>query len=384
MSNNKSTTIRDYLFDLGKIVDGALASDNEKVIAYCEHLRDKLIKDQEPQAARRIDQILRKRKGKSLSLAQTSANGGAIPVDSESRIPTADVEMFEPEDIKLILSPINESLVREFVDFFRAADRLVANGVGITASMIAYGPPGCGKTHLAKYLSSTLQLPLITARADALISSYLGSTSKNIRMLFEHAASRPCILFLDEFDAIGKMRDDSHELGELKRVVISLLQNIDALGSDHVLLAATNHEHLLDPAIWRRFTYKLKLDLPNHDARIKMIEHFLGNFYGPDIAQILASITEGFSGSDIQQLIENAIRRSIVNGVDEIDFLALIKPVLAKHLGEDDSITTGSADKIRALNSLTRGRLNQTTLGTIFGISQARVSQILKERGKDV
>ena len=94
-----------------------------------------------------------------------------------------------------------------------------------------YGVPGCGKSTVAKYIAQQIGLPLVIARLDALVSSLLGSTSKNIRKVFDFADSRPCILFLDEFDAIAKARDDQHELGELKRVINSLLQNIDSLSS---------------------------------------------------------------------------------------------------------------------------------------------------------
>src|SRR4029077_10470965 len=107
-------------------------------------------------------------------------------------------------------------------------------------SLLIYGPPGCGKTQLARHVAEELHLPLLTARVDTIVSSYLGNTSKNIRSLFEHAMARPCVLFLDEFDAIAKLRDDQHELGELKRVVISLLQNIDALDSSITLIPATD------------------------------------------------------------------------------------------------------------------------------------------------
>ena len=111
---------------------------------------------------------------------------------------------------------------------------------------------------------------MYVARLDGLISSFLGSTSKNIRALFDFAAKTPCVLFLDEFDAIAKLRGDSQELGELKRVVNSFIQNLDTLGSQSIVIAATNHQELLDSAIWRRFSYRLALDFPAADLREKM------------------------------------------------------------------------------------------------------------------
>lgn len=125
-----------------------------------------------------------------------------------------------------------------------------------------YGPPGCGKTTVAQLISSITNLPLVTARLDGLVSSLLGSTAKNIRKVFDYASKRECILFLDEFDVIAKLRDDKNELGELKRVVNSLIQNIDEFSEDSILIAATNHHKLLDPAIWRRFNTILALEKP--------------------------------------------------------------------------------------------------------------------------
>ena len=106
------------------------------------------------------------------------------------------------------------------------------------------------------------KLPLATARLDGLISSLLGSTAKNIRKIFDYASKQECVLFLDEFDVIAKVRDDKNEMGELKRVVNSLLQNIDMFSPDSIIIAATNHHELLDPAVWRRFNKVLLIDKP--------------------------------------------------------------------------------------------------------------------------
>jgi SpoVK/Ycf46/Vps4 family AAA+-type ATPase len=126
-----------------------------------------------------------------------------------------------------------------------------------------------------------------------LISSYLGSTSKNIRSLLEYAQSEPCVLFLDEFDSIAKARDDRNEIGELKRVVVSLLQNIDNL-EDTILIAATNHVHLLDPAIGRRFHYKIELLPPEMTERKKIFLSLLRKFpFEDQEIDSLVSFSEG-------------------------------------------------------------------------------------------
>jgi len=155
-------------------------------------------------------------------------------------------------------------------------------------------------------------LDLYIARLDGLISSFLGSTAKNIRALFEFAGKTPCILFLDEFDAIAKVRGDTQELGELKRVVNSFIQNLDTLGTQSIVVAATNHEELLDAAIWRRFSYRLALSFPSPDQRGLMWAQFLGDvkFAAREI-NLLVDLSEGFSGSDIREVCLRLQRRRI-------------------------------------------------------------------------
>ena len=186
------------------------------------------------------------------------------------------------------------------------------------ASIIT-APNGCGKTTIAKYISQKVKLPLVVARFDALVSSLLGSTAKNIRKVFEYAEKRPCILFLDEFDAIAKARNDIHEMGELKRVINSLIQNIDNFPSQSVLIAATNHPELLDKAIWRRFNTVLEIGLPNAETIEKLLDVFIGDFPNSVLddnkkKRKVAQLLSGKSPSAIETIINNAKAQSILEG----------------------------------------------------------------------
>ena len=124
------------------------------------------------------------------------------------------------------------------------------------------GPPGNGKTTLAEAIANALSVPLVVVRYEAVIASFLGETAQRISQVFEHARSRHCVLFFDEFDSVGKERGDLHETGEIKRVVSSLLLQIDILPSYVVVITASNHPELLDRAVWRRFQVRLELSPP--------------------------------------------------------------------------------------------------------------------------
>lgn len=305
-----------YSIEIGKIVEGALKHDRVKVRNYAEKLIQQLESSGETITANKFKRILATTDENTLK-AMSSNEITKVPVDSESRAILADIFLPNENNIQVILSKRNEEQLNDFISGYRQADELNELGIGVPTSLLLYGPPGCGKTKAASYIAKEIGLPLVVARLDSLISSYLGTTAKNIRNLFEYAQRTPCVLFLDEFDAIAKARDDNNELGELKRVVNSLLQNIDNLNKDSLLLCATNHEELLDSAVWRRFDYKININLPDRKARKQLIQLFCEKKEIPDKEVVeFAIVTKELSGSSIEEIITKALRKSVLSKED--------------------------------------------------------------------
>ena len=160
----------------------------------------------------------------------------------------------------LILPPLCERACRELIEEQQRADLLRSHGLEPRHRVLLVGPPGNGKTSLAEAIAEALAVPFFVVRYDAIIGSFLGETAGRLRRVFDYARTTPCVLFFDEFDAVGKERGDEHETGEIKRVVTSLLMQVDELPGYTVIVAASNHAELLDRAVWRRF--QLRLDLP--------------------------------------------------------------------------------------------------------------------------
>lgn len=171
----------------------------------------------------------------------------------------------------LFLAKAIRNACEELIEEQGRAEVLRAHGLEPRHRVLLVGPPGNGKTSLAESLAFELALPLFAVRYDAVVTSYLGETAQRLRRLFDFVRTEPCVLFFDEFDAIGKERGDLHETGEIKRVVTTLLLQLDDLPSYCVLVAATNHSELLDRATWRRFEIKLELGRPTED---QMTEYF--------------------------------------------------------------------------------------------------------------
>ncbi|MDN4987360.1 ATP-binding protein [Bradyrhizobium arachidis] len=161
--------------------------------------------------------------------------------------------------------PVSQQ-VKQLIEEQHRADLLRAHGMQPRHRLLLSGPPGNGKTSIAEAVAEALAVPFFTVRYDALVGSFLGETNTRLARLFDYARTVPCVLFFDEFDSIGKERGDSHETGEIKRVVSFLLMQIDRLPSYVVTVAATNHAELLDRAVWRRFELRLAMPLPSHDA----------------------------------------------------------------------------------------------------------------------
>jgi AAA+ superfamily predicted ATPase len=178
----------------------------------------------------------------------------------------------------IILPPASRRAIDQLVEEQQRADLLRAHGVEPRHRILFVGPPGTGKTSLAEAVAEAVSVPLFVVRYEAMIGSYLGETAARLKRVFDYARMTPCVLFFDEFDAIGKERGDTHETGEIKRVVSSLLMQVDDLPSYTIVVAATNHPELLDRAAWRRFQIRLSLPLPTHKNLTAYIETFAARF----------------------------------------------------------------------------------------------------------
>ena len=223
--------------------------------------------------AERIDRAL-------TAPARPTGAGSFKPGNLRVRDGSGGIQRRHPERplASMFLPKAIRSACHELIEEQGRAQVLRAHGLEPRHRVLLVGPPGNGKTSLAESLAFELALPLFAVRYDAVVTSYLGETAQRLRRLFDYVRTEPCVLFFDEFDAIGKERGDLHETGEIKRVVTTLLLQLDDLPSYCVLVAATNHPELLDRATWRRFEIKLELGRPTGDQMTEYFAHRLREF----------------------------------------------------------------------------------------------------------
>ncbi|MCZ8076669.1 MAG: ATP-binding protein [Paucibacter sp.] len=306
----------EHFSEVLKILDGALKANASMAANYAGLLADKLERDGQRQQARLVRERLA-RAPAALAHAQDASAGGppGLPVDADSRLHTVDLSRPNTRDVHLQLPTAISTRANEFLQSIQHRDQLARVGAAMPNRMLLYGPPGTGKTQTARWLTAQLAVPLLTVRCDTLISSLLGQTSRNLRRVFEHAQQQPCVLFLDEFDALASARGNERDVGELQRIVIALLQNIDALPEDTILIASTNHEQLLDPAIWRRFPFRVPLPMPDLALRQQLWRQFLGELAPPKVDwAVLAERSAGASGALIEQVCLDAKRVAVLAG----------------------------------------------------------------------
>ena len=228
-----------------------------------------------------------------------------------------------------VVLPANQrKLLLQILQEHNENAKLAEHNLPVANRLLLCGPPGCGKTMTANAIAHELGLPMAYVRLDGLVSSYLGQTSVNLRKVFTSVGTMPIVLFLDEFDAIAKKRDDGNEMGELKRVVTALLQNFDNMPDNVFLIAATNHEHLLDPAIWRRFNYVINFGYPDDEQRAELIGRWLAEYrveHNLDIKKLTA-LTVDRSTAQIKELVISVAKRYVTTdkAVTMDDFIELL------------------------------------------------------------
>lgn len=239
-----------------------------------------------------------------------------LPVDLDSRLEL----LYREEHPELPVEPTWPSLIlselSQFISERTQEERLIARGIMPSRSLLLVGPPGVGKSLAARYLAVQLNRPLLTLDLAAVMSSFLGRTGNNIRAVLDYARNTSAILLLDEFDAIAKRRDDATDVGELKRLVTVLLQAIDDWPRAGILLAATNHPDLLDPAVWRRFDRVIEFPFPSADEISRAMTVMLKEDT-ETISRVtldtLAILFQGRSFADVKKAILRAQRESLIN-----------------------------------------------------------------------
>ena len=264
--------------------------------------------------ANKIEQLLKENPEQT---TYTSRNPSMHTINSINSIPKHLFEEKMPEKrLEQLLLPDNVvETCRAIIEEQIRADLLRSYGLEPRNKILLIGPPGNGKTSLAEAIAEALMVPLITVRYDTIIGAYLGETASRLSKLFEYASTRQCVLFFDEFDTIGKERGDQHETGEIKRVVSSLLLQIDDLPSHVTIIGATNHPELLDRAVWRRFQIRMNLPMPTRANISLWLEKFQQkhNINFEFSSETIAKKLLGSNYSEIEEFGLSILRKHVLS-----------------------------------------------------------------------
>jgi SpoVK/Ycf46/Vps4 family AAA+-type ATPase len=365
--------------DFVQVIRLALSEQSDDVRLFVARLVRKY-RNTNPELAEQLDLYLRTKAPRSSAPFRKAAPAAAspnqaMPVDDESRLSLLKVFKDPTGREQPLLSSEVEETLSQLIQERRQVERLASSGLEPTRSAIFVGRPGVGKTLTARWLASQLGVPLYVLDLATVMSSLLGRSGSNLRAALDFSKRSPCVLLLDEIDAIAKRRSDDTDVGELKRLVTVILQEVDEWPATGLLIAATNHPDLIDPALWRRFNLLVEFKLPDRPAIKTAIKQFLG----PDYALFgrwLDVLTFAFSGesfSDIERELQR-FRRSVALGTaSDAD---LVEDFIRSRV-----LTLDRKAKIELAVLLAKQtRLSQHMVSEITGVSRDTIRKYAVER----
>lgn len=237
------------------------------------------------------------------------------PKDRDSAMPLAEVTVPTTRLADLVL---DEDLHRELAELVNEIEQwpvLDRHGIPRRNRLLLHGPPGCGKTSIASALATELSRPLVTVRVESVVSSFLGETAANLRKVMEFASTGAFVVLFDEFDSLGKDREDPNDHGELRRVVNAVLQMIDTYRGPSLLVAATNHAGVIDEAMWRRFDEVLQVGPPTREQVEQVLLHLLGpSAIDPAVIAEVAGRLAGAPHAAATHVANSALRAAVLRG----------------------------------------------------------------------
>ncbi|WP_445368737.1 AAA family ATPase [Methylomonas sp. BW4-1] len=364
--------------DLAQLIRLALAEQTEDVRLFVARLVRKY-RNTDPELAEQMDLYLRTKAPRSNTtmrkVSQPALPTQTVPVDDESRLSLLKVFKDDRSREQPLLSLDLEETLSQLIQERRQTERLASMGLSPTRSAIFVGPPGVGKTLTARWLASQLGVPLYVLDLTAVMSSLLGRSGSNLRTALDFSKRGPCVLLLDEIDAIAKRRSDDADIGELKRLVTVILQEVDEWPATNLLLAATNHAELIDPALWRRFDLVINFKAPEMPAVKQAIKRFLGQDYAlfGRWIDILTFVFNGESFSDIErdlQRFRRAVALGTASDADLIEEFVKSRALVLERQGRIDL----------AVLLAKQTRLSQHTISDITGVSRDTIRKYTSEQ----
>ena len=359
---------------LPKIAEAGLNGDQRKLeIVLVRAIR--ALKGKSPEVSKQLGEMLAEQSSNPNGLRWKGS--GPPPVDPDEGFTLVRSESVEDAPSPALPLSLSKRIA-QFVSERKGAQQLLKEGFMPPGSILLTGAPGTGKTMLSRWIARELGLPFVALDLSTSISSFLGKTGFNLRRTLDYARSRPCVLLLDEFDAIAKRRDDDSEVGELKRIVNVLLKELEEWPLHSVLVAATNHPELLDRAIARRFDLVIELPLPAEQERFEILMR-AGRQFSDEVPvallKALATTLEGANGSEIDSLMKAAVRQHLSG---DVSIISCLVEVLQVRIGDRLS-NKNFGTFLRSVQANAKGAFKVRDLAELFGKSPSTIQYHLKK-----